>query len=39
MALTTASRAIILGVGAGTGTSTYGKLRYGGVRLRVTSTK
>lgn len=36
---TTASRAITLGVGAGTGTGAYGKFRYGGVSLRVTYSK
>ena len=36
---TTASRAITLGVGAGTGTGAYGKFRAGGVSLRVTYTK
>lgn len=33
---TTSSRAITLGVGAGTGTGYYGKFRYSGVKLRVT---
>ena len=36
---TTASRAITLGVGAGTGTGAYGKFRYGGVSLEVTYSK
>jgi hypothetical protein len=33
------SRAITLGVGAGTGTGAYGKFRYTGVRLRISYTK
>ena len=36
---TTSSRAITLGVGAGTGTGAYGKFRNSGVKLRVTYTK
>lgn len=36
---TTSSRSITLGVGAGTGTNTYGKFKTSGVKLRITYKK